>query len=106
MLDKDVIEDVTQDCPCRNEQRCFAKYLLKSIGLTNRLAEEARLIFDYQDIVSKREGRAIGEQRAKEEFIELYAAKFAEVYKEGIKHDKLFERLFGIRFQVAEEVFN
>jgi hypothetical protein len=106
MLHKEILEDLLKDSPCvRNgwcdEEEghwCFIRRLIQSTGLSDRQAEQLRLVYDYKLMQSKKEGKNIGDKRAQEEFIDIYGSKFAIVYQEGMKHEELFERLFGLPY--------
>ncbi len=97
-MHKAIIEDLAQDCPCHNEGWCFFRELLTHIGLTDRNAEQLRLIQHYKFMQSKKEGEDIGNERACKEFIAQYSAKFAEVYQEDMRHTELFEKVFGFPY--------
>ncbi len=103
MLSKEILEDLTQDCPCGADGWCFLKELVSSIGLGDRNAEQLRLIDDYKFMKSKKEGHDIGKERAFREFIEKYGAKFGEVYKGGMTREELFPLVFGVIPMPTEE---
>jgi len=60
-------------------------------------------MYDYKFMKSKKERRDIGKERAFKEFIELYAGRFAQVYQEGMKHEELFEKVFGFKPMHTDE---
>jgi hypothetical protein len=97
-LHREILEDLMKDCPCNiqgnceEEKWCFLKELIMHCGLQDRDAEQLRLIHDYKFMQSKKEGKDIGSERAFTEFISQYAKKFAEIYREGMKHEYLFEQ--------------
>ncbi len=102
MINKEILEDLTKDCPCNKldcekNNWCFFRDLVESTGLSNRQIEQTRLIYDYKYMHSEKEGQDIGKQRATKEFIDLYGKKFAEIYKEGMKNGELFEAVFGFK---------
>jgi len=92
-MKKRILEDISRDCPCNN-QWCFLRELISYTGISDRQVEQIRLIYDYKFMKSKEEGRDIGTKRATLEFIEKYAKRFSEVYREGMTHDELFEKVF------------
>lgn len=97
MIHKEILEDLAKDCPCEDRTKwCFLRELVAHTGFSDRNVEQLRLIYDYKFMKSKEEARDIGNERAFKEFIALYAVKFAEVYQEGMKHNELFERVFGV----------
>lgn len=113
-MHREILEDLLKDSPCvrngwcdeKEGHWCFIRKLIQSIGLSDRQAEQLRLVFDYKLMQSKKEGTNIGDKRAQEEFITIYAEKFAEIYQEGMKHDELFEKVFGIKFTSEYERIN
>ncbi len=102
MMHKEILEDIMKDSPCvkngfcdeKEEHWCFLKELVKHWGLSDYQAEQIRLFYDYKYIESKEKKGDIGEERAFNEFIEKYGKKFHDVYKEGMKHDELFYKVF------------
>jgi len=94
-MHKKILEDISRDCPCNGEW-CFLKELISHTGISDRQAEQLRLIYDYKFMKSKEEGIDIGTKRATMEFIAQYARRFSEVYQEGLVHEELFKRVFQI----------
>jgi len=101
-MHKKALEDLSSDCPCDKEEWCFLRELVAHMSLTERNAEQLRLVYDYKFMKSKEEGIDIGNERALREFIDSYSAKFAEVYQDGMGHDELFERVFGTKYIPSE----
>lgn len=93
-MHEETIEDLVKDSPCSGKGWCFFRELAAHSGLNDRMAEQMRLIYDYKFLQSETEGYDIGLQRASEEFISKYSAKYSEVWHDGITHDELKERLF------------
>ncbi len=96
MPSKKIIEDVIQDSPCKNGGWCFLRELIAHTGLSDRQIEQIRLVYDYKFIKSEEERKDIGNERAWKEFIEQYAGRFAEIYKDGMTHDELFSKVFRL----------
>jgi len=105
MISKEILEDLLQDSPCfkmgvcddKEGHWCILREVIKSSGLSDRMIEQTKLIYDYKFMTSKREGYDIGKERAFKEFINLYGKKFAEVYQEGMTNGDLFEKVFGFK---------
>lgn len=103
-MNKEILEDITRDCYCRRPENCqeegdkwcFIMDVITSMGLSDRQAEQLRLVYDYKYMTSKKEGYDIGKERALREFVGLYAEKFAHAYKDGMKRDELFHLVFGV----------
>ena len=95
-MHREILEDLAKDCPCGDANWCFLKELVLSSGFSDRQAEQVRLIYDYKYMQSEEEGKDIGRERALKEFIAQYSKKFAEVYQDGMKHDELFSKVFGV----------
>lgn len=77
--------------------------IARTIGMEDRNAEQLRLIYDYKYMISKREDRDIGKERAFSEFIQFYGARFAEVYKSGMTNGELFEATFGFKKEHTDD---
>jgi len=90
----ETIEDLVKDAPCRGKGWCFLRELALHSGLNDRMVEQMRLIYDYKFIQSKIEGHDIGLQRAGIEFAANYAAKYSEVWRDGITHEELRAEVF------------
>lgn len=104
MLHEYILDDLSKDCPCNgNGKWCFLRELIAHTGLKDRDAEQLRLIYDYKYLKSEEEGKDIGRKRAFTEFIKLYAKKFDKIYKEGMRHDELFELLFPLHKLPSDE---
>ncbi len=102
-MHKEILEDLAKDCPCANDDWCFIKELIAHTGLSDRQAEQVRLVYDYKFMQSKKEGKDIGRERAFKEFVDKYATRFAEVYKEGMKRSELFPLVFEGAIIPSEE---
>jgi len=102
-MHREILEDLTKDCPCNKEEWCPLKELLLSSGFSDRQGEQARLMYDYKYMQSRKEGQDMGRERAIKEFITKYGARFAEVYQDGMKHDELFYSVFGVRQMPTDE---
>jgi hypothetical protein len=104
MIHEEILEDLAKDCPCNGKKKwCFIKELIIHTGFSDRQAEQSRLFYDYKFMESKKEDKDIGDERAFKEFIAQYGKKFDEVYKEGMKHDELFVKIFGVRPMPTDE---
>jgi len=106
MISKEILEDLTRDCPCNKSEEsnwCFLKEIIGSFGLGDRNAEQIRLVYDYKFMESQKEDNDIGKERAFTEFISLYGKRFDEVYKEGMKNGELFELVFGFKKAHTDE---
>jgi hypothetical protein len=106
-LHKEILDDLMKDCPCNkedceDERWCFLKELITHCGLQDREAEQLRLIYDYKFMQSKKEEQDIGSARAFTEFIAQYAKTFNEVYQPGMKHEYLFEKVFGVKLMPTD----
>lgn len=102
-MNKEILEDITKNCPCNKEEWCTLKEIMLSSGFSDRQAEQIRLVYDYKYMASKREGYDIGKERALKEFIAIYAEKFSQVYHDGMKRDELFPLVFGISPMPTDE---
>jgi hypothetical protein len=103
MLSKAILEDLLKDCSCDSGKWCFFRDKFVSGDIGDRDAEQIRLVYDYRLMQSKKEGQDIGRKRASMEFTEKYAARFAEVYKEGMVRKDLFPLVFGIEFPMSTD---
>ena len=104
MIHKEILEDLAKDCPCKDPDAwCFVKEMIPYIKIDDRNAEQFRLMYDYKFMQSEKERKDIGRERAFREFVDLYASKFAEVYQDGMKHDELFEKVFGFKVTHTDE---
>jgi len=54
-MHRKILEDISRDCPCKGEW-CFLKELISHTGISDRQAEQLRLIYDYKFMKSKEEG--------------------------------------------------
>ena len=103
MLSKEILEDLLEDCFCDPEKWCFFRDRFVSGDISDRDAEQIRLVYDYRLMQSRKEGQDIGRKRASKEFTEKYAAKFSEVYKNGMIRKELFPLVFGIEFSMPTD---
>ncbi len=95
MLHHEILEDLSNDCPCNgNNKWCFWRDFGQNLGWNDRNAEQVRLIYHYKWLESEKEGKDIGWERAYNGFSKKYAKKFAKVYKEGMKFEELKDLLF------------
>lgn len=103
-MHRQIIEDLSKDCPCEDRSKwCFLRELIPYITIDDRMAEQLRLMYDYKFMQSQKEGIDIGKERAFKEFVDLYAKRFAEIYQEGMKHDELFEKIFGFKLTHTDD---
>lgn len=93
-MDKRTIDDLVKDAPCKGQGWCFIKEIVQYVGMDNRMAEQARLMYDYKFMLSAREKKDVGIERATSEFIEKYAEKYDSVWKEGMTHEQLKYEVF------------
>jgi hypothetical protein len=111
MVNKEILEDLLADSPCKKlglcddkpGHWCFLREIVLSMGMGDRNAEQLRLMYDYKFMESKKEGYNIGKERAFNEFIVKYGAKFAEIYKEGMTNGELFKAVFGFEKEHTDE---
>jgi len=105
MVNKEILEDLTKDCPCTKkgcvEEWCFFRDYLSE--MPDKSLEQIRLIYDYKFMQSEKEGQDIGKKRATQEFINLYGKKFSDIYQEGMKNGELFEKVFGFKKHHTDE---
>ncbi len=108
MLSKEILEDLLKDCLCDQDKWCFFRDIFASGDVSDRNAEQVRLVYDYKLMQSRAEGQDIGRKRAFREFTEKYSAIFAEVYKDGMKRNELFPLVFGINLPMPtdEDIIN
>jgi hypothetical protein len=93
-MNQEILDDLLEECPCK-DRWCFPRQLFLNLKLTERDAEQIRLICDERYMDSKKNGKEIEKNTAAFYFIKEHAARFAEVYKEGKKKDELFKEVFG-----------
>lgn len=111
MINQSILEDLIKDSPCVKEgicddkegHWCMLRDLISYISIDGRMAEQIRLIYDYKYMISKKEGRDIGKERAFSEFIAQYGKKFADVYVDGMKNGELFKAVFGFEKEHTDE---
>ena len=105
-MHQEILEDLLEDCPCDHKRWCFFRELFENDGLSDEMAEQVRLIYDYKYMQSEIEGKDIGKQRAFHEFADKYGKKFHEMYKEGMKRKELFTLIFGcgIKMPTDEQI--
>ncbi len=100
-MHREILDDLLKDSPCTKNglcnSWCFIRELFENAGLSDRMAEQVRLMYDYKYLKSKREGKDIGKERAFNEFSQKYGKKFDRVYQDGMKNDELFLKVFGIK---------
>lgn len=111
MINKEILEDLANDCPCDGKKWCFLRELIKHTSLSDRQAEQWRLFYDYKYMQSKKIGKDVSEEKGENnlfiEFIGLYAKKFDDVYREGMRNGELFEQVFGFKkLHTDEDVEN
>ena len=103
MIHKEILEDLMEDSPCmklglcddKEGHWCFLREIVRVMGMEDRNAEQLKLMYDYKYMISKKEGKDIGKERAFMEFTTQYGKKFAEVYQDGMKNGELFKAIFG-----------
>jgi hypothetical protein len=89
------LQDIMKDCPCDPAKWCFLKELVKHIGLKDDAAEQIRLIFTLKFLMSTKVGRDVGEEVAWASWVnDGYAARFREVYKDGMNREELEHKIF------------
>jgi hypothetical protein len=111
MVNREILEDLLKDSPCKkmgvcNDKEgnwCFLRDFVLSTGIGNRNIEQLRLMYDYKFMQSKKEGYDIGKERAFKEFIMQYGERFAELYKEGMTNGQLFQAVFGFEKKHTDE---
>ena len=88
-------QDITRDCPCDPSKWCFLREFVKHIGLKDDAAEQIRLIFTLKLIMSTKARRDVGEEAAWDSWVkDGYAARFREVYREGMNREELEHKIF------------
>ncbi len=111
MINKSILEDIMRDSPCvkagmcddKEGHWCILRELILYLSIDGRMAEQLRLVYDYKYMVSKKEGRDIGKERAFSEFIAQYGKKFADVYQEGMTNGELFKAVYGFEKEHSDE---
>lgn len=99
MIRQEILEDLAKGCPCQGEGWCFLRELATQFfNIDGRMMKQLRLIYDFKYMESKDAGYDIGKEEASKRFNQKgYMKKFAEIYREGMKHDELFEAVFGFK---------
>jgi hypothetical protein len=94
-MNKDTLEDLMRDCPCDSQKWCFLREVVKHSGISDRTAEQIRLVYTHKFLLSLQSGQDVGEKVAWGSWVEKgYAARFAEIYQEGMKHEELKYKMF------------
>ncbi|OGJ12833.1 hypothetical protein A3K82_00770 [Candidatus Pacearchaeota archaeon RBG_19FT_COMBO_34_9] len=105
-MHNEILEDLLKDSPCTKNglcnQGCFAREIMLS-RIDDRTGEQLRLMYAYKYEQSDKEGKDIGKERAFLEFTKLYASKFGEIYKEGMKYEDLYEKVFGKKLKHTDD---
>jgi len=92
---REVIEDI---CGCKGKSGekgyCILRELIILNGLDDRTLEQSKCIekFKFDNGISGEDG---GWEDASKQWIELgYAKKFSEVYRDGMKGDQIYYKIF------------
>ena len=94
-MNQQILEDLAKDCPCDPNKWCFLREVIKHIGISDRSAEQIRLVYTHKFLLSMKVGHDVGEQVAWDSWInDGYASRFADVYLEGMKHEELKYKMF------------
>jgi hypothetical protein len=106
MLSKKILDDLTQDCPCRKtegfQKWCFCRAVVES--MEERMTMQRRLVVDHQYMMALRERREISMEEAFKDFVSSgYARTFGEAYKEGMTREELFPLVFGYDIAIPHE---
>jgi hypothetical protein len=89
------LQDIIADCPCDHKKWCFLREVIKHTGLGDDAVEQIRLVYTHKFLMSMKEGRDVGEKVAWDSWInDGYAAKYREIYKDGMKHEELKYKMF------------
>lgn len=90
-----IIEDICEGCG----KYCTLKEIISMFGLDDRALEQVKCVEMFKYEKSKQKGRDIGWEEAHKEWVsEGYAQKFAEVYKDGMKHHELYSLIMDREF--------
>jgi len=93
-MNKDVLEDIIRDSPCDKNRWCFLKEVIKHSGISDFSAEQIRLVYTHKFLLSMQAGYDVGEKAAWDSWIANYAARFREIYIDGMKHEELKYKMF------------
>jgi hypothetical protein len=89
------LQDIMKDCPCKLVGWCFLRELVKHIGLKDDAVEQIRLVFTLKLIMSTNAKRDVGEEVAWASWVnDGYAARFRNVYKDGMSREELEHKIF------------
>ena len=87
----EIVDDICTEA-CRGKTSyCTLKEIIKHSGLSDKTLEQIKCVelFKWQE--SMREGKDIGWTESHKRWVELgYAAKFSEVYKDGMTNKELY----------------
>lgn len=88
----EIIQDIRKNCPCENFGYCPLEGIVKSHSA--RFLEQYKCIEAFKYNESKKLGRDIGKTEACLKWIEEgYALAFADVYKDGMKHEEIYQKI-------------
>jgi hypothetical protein len=92
-----IVEDICSDCcPCPDGY-CTLREVVLNSAMNNRFLEQIKLVEMFKYERSQRMEEDIGwEQALKLWCDEGYAARFAEVYEDGMTHNELYRLVVGV----------
>ena len=84
---KEVVEDICDNC----HKDCTLKEIILDVGLDDRTLEQIKCIETFGNELSDEVGGYVGMGEASKLWVERgYADRFAEVFKEGMRHFELY----------------
>jgi len=89
MPHQQIIEDICSECTIPTGY-CTLKEILLHSGISDRTLQQLKLVEMLKWDMSKEAKTDVGWQLAWESFIDRYAARYAEVYQEGMKARELY----------------
>ena len=93
---KKMLDDICSE-NCSEDNDCVLKSFLLSAHHSPKLLMQMKCAHKFKEVLAEEQGRKkedIGTTEAMQEWIERnYAAKFSEVYKEGIPYIKLYKMI-------------
>lgn len=94
MTNREIIEDVCSDC---RQEYCTLKEILLHSGLSDRTLEQIKVVELLKWRMGEERNGDVTWKEAWTEYTEKYAAKFSEVYRDGMKRMELYHEVIGQR---------
>lgn len=94
MPHKEIVEDVCSDC---RQSYCTLKEVVLHSGLSDRTLEQLKMVELLKWKMGEERNGDVTWHEAWTEFTGKYAARFAEVYKDGMKRMELYHEVIGLR---------